>query len=278
VEVYGCAGEVKILNESAPGGQTFAQRATAELLAAGPGECSLAACTCVLPRNGGRPQGSGSPTLDLCFSFLDSVSIMLETGLAHDSSEVNARIASRMRARRAELRLPLSDLAARCGVSRSMISFIENEKCCPTIATLHKIASGLGVPLASLFEDGSAAPVPVSRRKDQTTWRDPESGYTRRQVSPASFPSPIQIVEMTLPAGALVAYESGACKESIHQQIWVQEGCIEVMVDGVTHRLAADDCLAMRLDVSAAFRNCTSNPARCLVVTATDLSRAVEAR
>jgi transcriptional regulator with XRE-family HTH domain len=203
---------------------------------------------------------------------------MLDPGFAYDSSEVNARIAKRVRARRAELRMSLFDLAARCGVSRSMISFIENERCCPTIATLHKIAAGLDVPLASLFEDGKAAPVPVFRRKDQTTWRDPESGYTRRQVSPACFPSPIQMVEVTLPAGALVVYESGACKESIHQQIWVQKGCIEVMVDGVTHRLAADDCLAMRLDASAAFRNCTSTPARYLVVTATDLSRAVEAR
>ena len=130
------------------------------------------------------------------------------------------------------------------------------------------------MPLATLFEDSSAPASPVSRRGDRTPWRDPQSGYVRRNISPANFPSPIQIVEIVLPAGARVAYETGARDVSIHQQIWVQEGTVEVTLGRVTHRLAEDDCLAMRLNEPTEFRNRTRKLARYLVIIASERSRA----
>jgi hypothetical protein len=114
----------------------------------------------------------------------------------------------------------------------------------------------------------------VSRRNDRTPWRDPQSGYVRRNISPANFPSPIRIVDVALPAGASVAYETGARDVSIHQQIWVQAGSIEVTLGKVTYRLAPDDCLAMKLDQPTAFRNRTRKPARYIVIVATDRPRA----
>ena len=115
---------------------------------------------------------------------------------------------------------------------------------------------------------------PVSRRDDRTPWRDPQSGYVRRNISPANFPSPIHIVEVVLPAGARVAYETGARPMSIHQQIWVQEGSLEVALGGVTYRLSEDDCLAMQLNEPIAYRNRTRKPARYIVIIATERSRA----
>ena len=107
------------------------------------------------------------------------------------------------------LGLALEALAERSGVSRSMISLIERGESSPTAVVLEKLATGLGVPLASLFDAPAAPADPVSRRKDQVEWRDPASGYVRRNVSPAGFPTPSQIVEVVFPAGARVAYETG---------------------------------------------------------------------
>jgi mannose-6-phosphate isomerase-like protein (cupin superfamily) len=70
-----------------------------------------------------------------------------------------------------------------------------------------------------------------------------------------------------------VAYETGAREVTIHQQIWVRQGSIEVTVGKVTHRLGEDDCLAMRLDEPTAFRNRTRKPARYVVVLASDRGR-----
>ena len=188
-------------------------------------------------------------------------------------ADINARIAARVRALRTERGLTLDALAARSDVSRSMISLVERGESSPTAVVLEKIASGFGVSLATLFEDTSAPATPISRPADRTPWRDPQSGYLRRNISPANFPSPIQIVEIVLPAGARVAYENGPRDVTIHQQIWVQEGSIDVTLGSVTSRLSKGDCLAMRLDAPTAFRNRTRRPARYIVVIASERSR-----
>lgn len=189
------------------------------------------------------------------------------------NDDINSRIANRVRTLRSDRGLTLDALAEKCDVSRSMISLVERGESSATAVVLEKIATGLGVSLASLFESADAPSSPVSRREDRVVWRDPESGYVRRNISPANFPSPIQIVEVVLPAGAHVAYESGARDVNIHQQIWVLEGRIEVTLGRIVHRLMEDDCLAMRLDVPTAFRNRSRKSARYVVVLATERGR-----
>ena len=188
--------------------------------------------------------------------------------------DINSRIAARVRGLRTDLGLSLDALAAKCSVSRSMISLVERGESSPTAVVLEKIATGLGVPLAALFDDANASASPVARRADRIAWRDPQSGYLRRNISPANFPSPIQIVEVVLPAGASVAYETGARDVNIHQQIWVQAGIVEVTVGRTTHRLSEDDCLAMQLNEPTAFRNRTRKPARYAVIIGSERGRA----
>lgn len=210
---------------------------------------------------------------------MDNYSIMMDETPTQESTsvtgsqDINARIAQRVRTLRAELGLTLDVLAAQCEVSRSMLSLIERGESSPTAVVLEKIAGGLGVSLAALFDDSSAPPNPISRRTDRTPWRDPQSGYIRRNISPANFPSPIHIVEVMLPPGASVAYETGARDVSIQQQIWVQEGAIDLSLGNVTYHLAADDCLAMQLDVPTTFHNPTTEPARYIVVIVTERAR-----
>lgn len=204
------------------------------------------------------------------------MSTMKETIVIQDKTtdpvgqELNQRIATRVRALRMEQGLTLDALAAKSEVSRSMLSLIERGESSPTAVVLDKIATGLGVSLASLFDDSSAPPNPIARPADRTPWRDPASGYLRRNISPANFPSPIHIVEVELPAGASVAYETGMRDVSIHQQIWVQAGSLELTVGNVTHSLAEDDCLAMQLDAPTTFRNRTQQATRYVVVVVTE--------
>lgn len=202
------------------------------------------------------------------------MSIMKDGVAKPVSNDINYRIASRVLALRTDLRMTLDALAAKSDVSRSMISLVERGESSPTAVVLEKIATGLGVPLATLFDDSTSSSSPVSRRDDRMPWRDPQSGYVRRNISPANFPSPIQIVEVILPVGARVAYETGAREVSIHQQIWVQEGSIELTLGSVTYRLSQDDCLAMQLNEPTEFRNRTRKPARYIVIVTTGRSRA----
>lgn len=189
------------------------------------------------------------------------------------ASDVNDRIARRVRDLRAGRGLSLDALARQCGVSRSMISLIERGEASPTAVVLERLATGLGVPLASLFDAPGAAASPVARAADQPVWRDPHSGYVRRNVSPAGD-SPLRIVEVSFPPRARVAYDTAAREPAMHQQVWVQAGTIEVTVGDDTHRLAAGDCLAHRLDRPTRFHNPGRTTARYVVVIATTPSAA----
>src|SRR2546429_7811475 len=115
--------------------------------------------------------------------MVDSASIMGET-----ASDLNQRIAERVRELRAAHGLSLDALATKSGVSRSMISLIERGETSPTAVVLEKLAAGLGVMLASLF-DSPAAPAPApprpgARRGDPPQGQNPAPGARRGTGSP----------------------------------------------------------------------------------------------
>ena len=192
------------------------------------------------------------------------------------AADLNGRIAERVRELRATHGLSLDALATRSGVSRSMISLVERGESSPTAVVLEKLATGLGVTMAAMFDAPSTAGAPggpIARRADQPLWRDPGSGYLRRNVSPPGAPHPMQIVEVEFPPRARVAFETGARDVRIQQQVWVLEGTIDVTVGAERHRLRDGDCLAMQLDRPTMFHNPTRKPARYAVVIASDPTR-----
>lgn len=191
---------------------------------------------------------------------------MIEKNSNRSHSCINQRIAERISTLRAERGLSLDVLARKSDVSRSMISLIERGAANPTAVVLDKLAFGLGVTLASLFEAPLSDASPLVRQADQLQWTDPQSGYTRRNISPPRFRSPLQIVQIDFPAGATVTFEAGIREAGIHQQVWILEGCMECIVDGTHHRLEAGDCLAMQENQHIVFQNTSELPARYAVV------------
>jgi transcriptional regulator with XRE-family HTH domain len=181
---------------------------------------------------------------------------------------LNERIASRVRSLRTAQRLSLETLAGKSGVSRSMISLIERGQTSATAVVLDKVAAGLGVTLASLFEQpADQAPAgPVARREDQPQWRDLASGYVRRLVSPPGQSQPLRIVEIHFPPRARVSFENGPREERVYQQIWVLQGQMEVTLGEECYRLREGDCLAMQRGQPTMFYNPTRHLARYVVV------------
>jgi transcriptional regulator with XRE-family HTH domain len=197
---------------------------------------------------------------------MDLLSIIIDEVKRQADSDINEQIASRVRQLRAAHGMSLDALAEHSGVSRSMISLIERGEANPTAVVLEKLAGALDITLAALFERPEAPADPVSRRAQQAVWRDPASGYVRRNVSPSGHVTPIQIVEVEFPPGGHVACDTWARKPAVHEQVWVLEGRIEVTVGNETHALESGDCLAFVLDRPTAFRNRTKKPARYAVV------------
>lgn len=186
-----------------------------------------------------------------------------------DDSSINGRIAQQVRLLRSERGLSLDALSNQCGVSRSMLSLIERGETSPTAVVLDKLAAGLGVPLASLFDDPARKSEPVARCADQVVWQDPHSGYLRRNVSPEGSQSPTRIVDVTFPPRARVTYEAGARTPAVLQQIWMLEGRMEIVHGADAYLLETGDCLAMQLDAPVSFYNPGDALARYAVVLTT---------
>jgi hypothetical protein len=65
----------------------------------------------------------------------------------------------------------------------------------------------------------------------------------------------MRLVEARFPPGGRVVFETGGRDVSVHQQVWVLEGAIDVILGEECYRLHEGDCLAMLLDRLTMFHN-----------------------
>jgi transcriptional regulator with XRE-family HTH domain len=191
------------------------------------------------------------------------------------TDDINQRISNQVRRLRAAAGLSLDALATKTGVSRSMLSLIERAECSPTAVILERLAVGLNVTLATLFEvaiESEVASEPIQRRACQSEWRDPETGYVRRNLSPTNVHQPMQLVEIEFPAKARVVFESHGREVAIFHQFFMLEGTIEITYENHCYRLNAGDCLALKIEGVNVFENPTRKPARYLVASVTEVN------
>jgi quercetin dioxygenase-like cupin family protein len=146
-----------------------------------------------------------------------------------------------------------------------MISRIERGESSPTAALLGRLASALGVRLASLFAEPAADGGPLLRAGEQPVWRDPQTGYVRRSVSPAGTGSPVEIVEVEFPPRATVRFEAWS-RRGVDQHVWVLAGRLHLTVGETRRDLREGDCLHLRLDAPITYHNPGSRPVRYAVV------------
>jgi transcriptional regulator with XRE-family HTH domain len=164
-----------------------------------------------------------------------------------------AAIAYRVRLEREARGWSLADLAARSGVSRSMISKVERREASPTAAVLVRLAGAFDLTLAGLIARAEGDADRLVRLADQPVWRDPASGYRRRQVFERAD-HPVELVRVELPAGARVDLPA-ASYAHIRQVVWVLEGELLVEEGGVRRALAAGDCLGFGPPADTSFAN-----------------------
>lgn len=182
-----------------------------------------------------------------------------------DSADaLSASIATTLHAARTARSLSTGALAELAGVSRTMISKIERGEAQPTAALLARLSGALGMTLSELVARAEGGR--LARVADQPTWVDPETGYHRRAVSPATG-GPLELVEIELPAGARVSSPAEAYT-FIHQQIWLLAGRLDFHEGDTRHELHPGDCLQLGPPQPCTFHNPTDEPCRYLVALA----------
>jgi transcriptional regulator with XRE-family HTH domain len=185
-----------------------------------------------------------------------------------ESSDANLDlvIPARLKTLRTNCGLTLDQLAEASGVSRAMISRIERGEASPTAVLLARLLAPLNETLSGFFTATAQPAAPLCRRGDQPLWRDPETGYVRRAVSPLGFDINVDLVEVDLPAGARVALPPMPLTPPQSQYIWLLEGELTMECDGSIHHLMPGDCLFMTLSNGITFHNQSPKPCRYAVI------------
>lgn len=147
----------------------------------------------------------------------------------------------------------LEELADRSGISRASLSRIERGETSPTAHVLGQLAAVYRIPMAALFSGLEDLSEDFVSHSDQQVWTDPQTGFLRRNVSPARTGYKGSVIEGTLPAGREVIY-SDTPIPGLEHHLLLRSGRLEVVLGETSHVLEAGDCLRFKLAGGNCFR------------------------
>lgn len=173
-------------------------------------------------------------------------------------------LAANLRRQRLEARLTLDQLAERSEVSRAMISKIERGVSAPTTTVLGKLAAALKLSLSQLLGTPHPREPRLVKRSEQQVFRDPETGFERRSLSPLFDDGAVDVAFNVLPAGRSASFP--AHHEGVEEYLFVQEGSLTVIVGSASFSLATGEMLFYPSSSAHEFRNTTDRPAIFLIV------------
>lgn len=180
--------------------------------------------------------------------------------------DTGARIARRLRLERDARGWSLADLAERSSVSKATISKIEREEMSPTAVILVRLAGAFDLTLAGLLLRAEGEGERLSRAVDQPVWRDPDTGYLRKQVF-IRPDHPLELAQIELPAGQRVVLPASSYAH-IRQVIWVRAGELVILEGGERHVLGPGDCLGFGAPSEVTLANETTTSCTYVVVLA----------
>ncbi|WP_051469741.1 cupin domain-containing protein [Chelativorans sp. J32] len=190
-----------------------------------------------------------------------------------DELEAHFDIGARMRAMRAAAGLSQRQLAMRAGVPHAQISNVEKNKISPSIATLRKILSGLGVSMADFFEPERQFPtgpffgveelVDLTSKAAMSAIGEGGGRMVFRQIGNAREYN-LQILHEVYEPGA----DTGASflQHSSSEGGYVVEGELELTVGEEVRILKAGEAYLFDSRIPHRFRNISS--ARTVVISA----------
>ena len=173
-------------------------------------------------------------------------------------SDINGRIAERLRALRRERGWSLDAAARETGVSKAMLGQIERGESSPTVATLWKIAAGFHTSFSSLLEEAPADGGVLLRSSEGAGWPSDDGGIQVRALFPFDPALGIEFLVVELPPGA--CHQSVPHDRGVTEHVIPLNGSLDVCVDGHWQSVASGEGLRFAADRPHAYRNSGSAP------------------
>ncbi len=178
------------------------------------------------------------------------------------------KIAAKIRDIRKRKGLTLAKLGEMVGLSRALLSRIENSKVSPPIATLAKIAKGLEVPISIFFEDddNDSKGYKVTRREErrQVVRQGTKIGFTYFSLSGLRANHAIESFIVKYP---VIKKEPSILFDHPGEEfLFVLKGEIELIYGNERIRLKKGDAIHFDPSIPHRGQNIAKEESECLVV------------
>jgi transcriptional regulator with XRE-family HTH domain len=179
-----------------------------------------------------------------------------EDNMSTMTDRISMQIASAIKRRREQLGLTLRMLAARSGISPSMISDIERGAKSPTVSTLAALAPALGVAVSALLDSDASVTgrIHLVRASERAEHVDAASGARRYDLGSAQGGSKVDFTRFVVPphviAGPFAAHARGTI-----EHVFIAAGTIRVEFGDDAVILEAGDSCSSLADAPHYFDN-----------------------
>ncbi|TGL77601.1 XRE family transcriptional regulator [Leptospira yasudae] len=180
----------------------------------------------------------------------------LEAGKESPSSEhITEVVKENLKLIRHTKGFSLDKLASRCGVSRAMLSQIEQGKSVPTISVLWKIANGLNVPFSELLKEKGTEGVIVMKAENTKVLFSSSKVFSSRALFPYNGNRKTEFYELILKPGGIEVAESH--QSGTTENIVVVSGKLRLRVGEKVVELEPKDSVFFRADIPHEYSNPT---------------------
>jgi len=169
---------------------------------------------------------------------------------------LDSSVGEKTRMLRSARRLSLGDMARLTGVTKSMLSQVENNLTSPSITTLRKIGAALGVPLTVFFED-EPFEGRVVRKNARKKLALPASSVLYEMLSPGS--RMLEFLSVTLQENAATSEDPLA--HGGEESILVLEGKVTLILGSETVLLDEGDSMVFQGTIPHKIQNREKSPA-----------------
>lgn len=185
------------------------------------------------------------------------------------SEELLLLVGEKIRQKRLQRNVTLEQLAQKAGVTKGLISQVENNRSVPSLPVLFTLIHSLGENVKDFFEDlhnyhGNGHVVVVRQKEFVPFQKEPVKGFQYKRILTRSIMSQTtDIVLLELKAGAqrkqFIQTEAFECK-------YVLKGNIEYQIENNKYKLEAGDTLFFDGRARHRLKNTGTSLAQLLVV------------
>jgi len=174
------------------------------------------------------------------------------------------RVGGRLRARRLERGLTISEVAEQAGLTAGFISQLERDLTSASLSSLYRICAVLGIRVGSLVDD-----VPAGRliRREQQTRRSLALGSAEHLLLSSGDELRFHVTESHIPPGGSAGDELYTLPADV-ELVYVLSGALELRVADETHRLEQGDTLTYSPRDPHTWRNASESEEAVVLWTA----------